>query len=121
MQSNIRKIKSHYFNISGLLLNKRHLVLLAFCLLLPVACRQDIKNSPETVRNNSVISENAVDINSATAAELEKLPDIGAETARKIVEHRAKYGKFRRAEHLILIEGISDKKFREIKNFVKTE
>ena len=60
-------------------------------------------------------------MNTATAAELEKLPHIGREIARQIVEHREKYGQFRRAEHLILVKGMSDKKFREIKNFVKIE
>lgn len=121
MQSNIRKIKSHYFNISALVLNKRHLVLIAFCWLLFNACSQNIKNSPPTVKNSPEISENAVNLNTAIAAELEKLPNIGAETARKIIEHREKYGKFRRAEHLILVDGMSDKKFREIRNLVRIE
>lgn len=121
MQSNIRKIKSHYSNISALLLHKRHLVLIAFCLPLFNACRQDIKKTPQTVKNNPEIVENAVNLNNAGAEELEKLPHIGVETARKIVAHREKYGKFRRAEHLILVDGISDKKFREIRNFVKIE
>ncbi|MDQ3800975.1 MAG: helix-hairpin-helix domain-containing protein [Acidobacteriota bacterium] len=121
MQSNIRKIKSRYFNISALVLNKRHLVIIAFYWLLLAACAQDVENSPETTGNNPVISENALDINAATVEELEKLPHIGSETARKIVEHREKYGKFRRAEHLILVSGISDKKFREIRSFVKVE
>ena len=121
MQSNIRKIKSHYFNIFAMLPHKRHLVFVAFCLLLFNACYQDIEKSPETVKNSSAISENAVNINTATAEELEKLPHVGKETARKIIEHREKYGNFRRAEHLILVKGISDKKFREMKNFVKIE
>ena len=121
MQSNIRKINSHYFNISALLLHKRHLVLIAFCLLLFNACRPDIKKSAETLENSPVISQNAVDINAATVEELEKLPHIGAETARKIIEHRQRYGKFRRAEHLILVKGISDKKFRGLRNLIKVD
>lgn len=119
MQSNIRKIKSHYFNISAILSHKRHLVPVVFCLLLFNACNQDIKNPPETVKNQTEISENAVNINTASAEELEKLPHIGQETARKIIEHRERYGNFRRAEHLILVKGMSDKKFREMRNFVK--
>jgi competence ComEA-like helix-hairpin-helix protein len=121
MQSNIRKNKPYYSNIYALVLNKRHLVLVAFCLLLFNACRHDIKKSTETAGNNPEISENAVNLNIATAAELEKLPDIGKETARKIIEHREKYGKFRRAEHLILVNGVSDKKFREMRSLVKAD
>ena len=121
MQSNIRKIKSHYFNKSALILNKRHLVILILSIFLFNNCRQQIKKPPETAENLVTISENAVNLNTASAAELEKLPRIGEETARKIIEHREKYGQFRRVEHLILVRGISDKKFREMRNLVKIE
>jgi competence protein ComEA len=71
--------------------------------------------------SGNLFAENAVDINQASSSELEKLPFVGAETARKIVEHREKYGKFRRTEHILLIQGISDKKYRQIKNMIKVE
>lgn len=67
------------------------------------------------------ITENAININVASAEELEKLPQIGKKIAQRIVEYREKYGKFRRAENLILVRGMSDKKFRELQNLVKTE
>lgn len=67
------------------------------------------------------VSASAVNINTATAAELEKIPFIGEKTALEIVEHRQKFGKFRKPEHLMLIGGVSDRRFREIKNFIKTE
>jgi competence ComEA-like helix-hairpin-helix protein len=121
MQSNIRKIKSHYFNISTLILHECHLVFLTFCLLLFNGCRPRTKNLAETIKNEPVISANAVNLNTGSAGDLEKLPRIGTELARKIVEHREKYGRFRRVEHLILVKGMSDKKFRDIRNFVKTE
>ena len=121
MQSNILKFKSYYFNISALIPEKRDLVLIAFCLILFDGCRREITKIPETVENRSEILENAVNINNATIEDLEKLPRVGNETARKIIEHREKFGKFRRVEHLILVKGMSDKKFREIRNFVKIE
>lgn len=62
--------------------------------------------------------ENSININTASADELEKLPAIGEEFARRIIEHREKFGRFRRAEHLLLVKGMSDKKFRRIKNLV---
>ena len=65
--------------------------------------------------------ETAVDVNTASQSELEKLPFIGENFAHKIIEHREKYGEFRRAEHLLLIEGISDRKFRQIRNRIKVE
>lgn len=63
----------------------------------------------------------AININVASESELEKLPGIGKELAHRIVDHRERFGKFRRAEYLILVKGISDKKFREIRDLVKAE
>ena len=65
--------------------------------------------------------EKAVNLNTASRAELESLPLIGESFAQKITEHREKYGKFRRAEHLLLIEGMSDRKFRQISAQIKVE
>ena len=71
--------------------------------------------------NQIQISERAVNINTASAAELETLPNIGAKTAQKIIEHRERFGRFRKPEHLMFIRQISDKRFREMKSFIKTE
>lgn len=73
------------------------------------------------VLQNQFKAENSVNINTATVEELEKLPNIGAKLAQQIVEHREKYGRFRRAEHLILVQGISDKRFRQMQDLVKVE
>lgn len=66
-------------------------------------------------------SENAVNINTAMAIELEKIPHIGEKLALKIVEHRTQHGAFRRAEHLMLIPGISDDRFRQIRSLVRVD
>lgn len=68
-----------------------------------------------------VRAENAVDVNTASAEELARIPHIGPKLASAIVEFRSRHGRFRRAEHLMLIRGISDNRFREIRAFVKTE
>jgi competence ComEA-like helix-hairpin-helix protein len=62
-----------------------------------------------------------ININTASAAELEKLPGIGPGFARRIVEHREKYGAFRRAEHLIMVRGLSDKRFRALRDLITVE
>lgn len=121
MQSNIRKIKSQYFNIFAYNLNKKHLVALLLFGLILGGCGRNREIHSETVQNSAEIAENAVNLNTATAEELEKIPSIGDETAGKIIEHREKYGKFRRVEHLLLVRGISDKKFRELRSFVTAE
>jgi competence ComEA-like helix-hairpin-helix protein len=59
-----------------------------------------------------------VNINTASAQELEKLPGVGRGIAERIVAHREQYGLFRRAEHLMMVRGISDRKFRQLHSFI---
>jgi competence protein ComEA len=86
-----------------------------------VSCNKKETQQLLTVENKVKVSETAVDINTASFEELEKLPNVGAKLAQRIVEHREKYGKFRRVEHLILVQGISDRRFRLMQNLIKTE
>lgn len=59
-----------------------------------------------------------VNINTATASELQKLPGIGAATATRIVEYRQKNGPFKKAEELMNIRGIGEKSFLKLKPLV---
>lgn len=67
------------------------------------------------------ISADAININTASAAELENIPFVGGQLAARIVEHRTRYGAFRKPEHLMLIDGISDQRFRQIRHLIKVE
>ena len=62
-----------------------------------------------------------ININTASASELEKLPGIGEVIAKRIVSHRQQHGPFRRAEHLMMVQGISEKKFRDIQSLVTVD
>ena len=62
-----------------------------------------------------------ININAATAPELEKLPGVGKVIAERIIEHRTQYGAFRRAEHLMMVRGISDQKFRGLRGLIAIE
>jgi competence ComEA-like helix-hairpin-helix protein len=62
-----------------------------------------------------------ININVASAKELETLPGIGKSLAERIIEHREKYGPFRRSEHLIIVRGISDRRFRALRNLITVE
>jgi competence ComEA-like helix-hairpin-helix protein len=62
-----------------------------------------------------------ININTATANELETLPGIGKGLAARIVEHRERHGPFRRPEHLIIVRGISDKRFRGLRELITVE
>jgi competence protein ComEA len=63
----------------------------------------------------------AININTATANELETLPGIGKGLAERIIEHRERFGPFRRIEHLIVVRGISDRRFRALRELVTVE
>ena len=58
-----------------------------------------------------------IDINSASAAELAKLPGIGPSKAQAIVEFREKEP-FAKSEDLLKVKGIGDKLFDSIKDQV---
>ncbi len=59
-----------------------------------------------------------VDLNTATVEELQQLPEIGASTARAIVQFRQKSGPFRRVEDLLAIPRISKRKLEKIRPYV---
>jgi len=60
----------------------------------------------------------ALNLNTATARELEALPGVGPSMARKIIEFREMKGGFRRIEELLAIPGISEKRFKVLKQHV---
>ena len=77
--------------------------------------------TPPAQNQQSASSIQRININTASAKELERLPGIGQELAERIIEHRRKYGPFRRAEDLIMVRGIGDARFREIQHLITIE
>ncbi|HMV49678.1 MAG TPA: helix-hairpin-helix domain-containing protein [Blastocatellia bacterium] len=61
-----------------------------------------------------------VNLNTASAEELQKLPGIGPKLAARIIEHRQKHGPFKRPQDLIIVRGLSAKRFRPIAHLVVT-
>jgi competence protein ComEA len=56
-----------------------------------------------------------VNINTASAVDLEALPGIGAKTAARIVEYRQKNGPFKKVEELMNVRGVGEKNFLKLK------
>jgi comEA protein len=62
-----------------------------------------------------------VNINTAKADELAKLPGIGKKIAADIVTYREKNGLFKSTEDLKKVKGIGDKKFGSLKDKITIE
>ena len=71
---------------------------------------------PAQQSDSKTVSPDKVNLNTATAEQLESLPGIGPAAAKNILEYRKKAGKFNRIEEIINIKGIGEKKFLKIKD-----
>jgi competence protein ComEA len=56
-----------------------------------------------------------VNLNTATQAQLESLPGVGAKVAERILEYRQKNGQFKKIEDLMNVAGIGEKSFLKLK------
>ena len=59
-----------------------------------------------------------MDLNRATASDLEALPGIGPKLAHRVIEHRTSHGPFKRVEDLRQVKGIGHKKFDRLRSHV---
>jgi competence protein ComEA len=105
-----------------------HLILTVLCCVATFVCscgNLPGRYSSASDSSSSAIAKRAegdtrININAASIGDLEKLPGIGKVMAERIVAHREQYGAFRRAEHLMIVQGMSDNKFRKIQPLVTT-
>ena len=62
-----------------------------------------------------------VNINTATEAELDTLPGIGEELARRIVAYREENGPFAATEDLINVKGIGEAKLADLDGWITVD
>ena len=81
---------------------------LLFALAVSVAAPLAAKNPPT----------HKIDINLASAKELQELPGVGPTTAKAIIQLRTKSGRFHRVEDLLAIRGISETKLSKMRPYI---
>lgn len=74
--------------------------------------------SGEPAATGAASAGGTIDVNRATAAELEELPGVGPATAQKIVDDREANGPFTKPEDLMRVPGIGAKKFEAMREQV---
>ena len=89
-------------------------VLVALALLATAAAAQESDRSAAAKAG----AAGPVNLNTATAAQLEALPGIGARTAALIVEYRQKNGGFKKVEDLMNVRGVGEKSFLKLKPLI---
>ena len=60
----------------------------------------------------------ALDVNTATAGDLEALPGVGPVLAQRIIEYRQTRGPFQKIDDFLSVHGIGKKKLAQIKSLI---
>src|SRR5512132_771003 len=95
-----------------------YLALLILALMVSTSCARMPRSNTVPASVPAAAAPFQFNINTAPATELEKLPGVGKVIAERIVVYREQYGHFRRPEELLRVNGVSDKKFRELRNMI---
>ena len=89
----------------------------AAALLALVLCGADMMHAQES-KPAPTPAATLLNLNTATAAQLETLPGIGKSTADRILEYRTKSGGFKKIEELMNVRGIGEKSFLKLKPLI---
>jgi competence protein ComEA len=81
----------------------------------PAAFAQAAKQSAAKARATAA---SPVNLNTATVAQLQTLPGVGASAAQRIVDYRQKNGPFKKIEELMNVKGVGEKSFLKLKPLI---
>ena len=75
--------------------------------------------APTTASGKAAAPGTPVDLNTATAEQLEALPGVGPATSRAILAYRASHGRFRSVTELLEVPGIGPAKLEALRPLVR--
>ncbi|MFH1873714.1 MAG: helix-hairpin-helix domain-containing protein [Pseudomonadota bacterium] len=73
-----------------------------------------------TFPEQKILIHGPLDLNQATAEDLDAIPQIGPSLARRIIEYRQAHGPFKDLEQLIQVKGIGERKLKIIEPYVRS-
>ena len=80
---------------------------------------KEMESMSSTLQDKSVlVQQTIINVNTASQKELEKLPGVGPEIARRIIQYRQSKSRFSTFDDLKKVKGIGDKKLVSIKQYI---
>lgn len=89
------------------------------CIASPLLAAEPV--STTTTANEAATVANLTNVNTAPAAQIEKLPGVGKKSAAAIVAYRTEKGKFKTPKDLLKVKGIGKKTLEKIQNLISFE
>ena len=83
-----------------------------------IAVPNEERSQSQTTETLAPSTPELLNINTASAEELQTLPNIGVQMAQRIVDYREQYGEFASVEDLQKVKGIGAKTLEKLRPFV---
>ncbi len=78
-----------------------------------------ISTDTTDTNNTTQPQDGKIDLNTANLQQLQLIPGVGEVIAQRILDYRTDQGGFQAVEELLNVSGIGEKKFEQIKQYVK--